>query len=465
MFKKRLQLFQALLVVNDALTLTACWIGAYYLRFFTSLVPVTKGVPLLEDYLALLFFVLVIWIGTFHLNGLYHRFYNRRKEIWTLFKATFVALMILVFITFFFKRTEFSRLVFLYFGLISFLVIALGRTFLKGYFISLQRRHFSLDRVLIVGTRELAQKVAETIQVHSELGLKVIGLLSRVAQKTGTRVQGIEVLGLYEDIDRVIRDYQVNLVIFAMPLTAQQKLEDLLSRIRDEMVDIKIVPDVYRFISLRGGVEEFEGLPFINLRESPMVGLNRVLKRTVDIVLAALGLIFFSPLFILIALSVKLSSPGPVFYRQVRMGLDGRIFEMLKFRSMVVQAEEGTGPVWAQKGDPRRTGVGRMIRRLSLDELPQLLNVLRGEMSLVGPRPERPELIDRFKSKIPNYMLRHKMKAGMTGWAQIHGWRGNTSLEKRIEFDLYYIENWSMFLDYKILLKTLWKGVFSREAY
>jgi Undecaprenyl-phosphate glucose phosphotransferase len=465
MFKKRLQLFQSLLVVNDALTLTACWIGAYYLRFFTSLVPVTKGVPLLEDYLSLLFFVLVIWIGTFHLNGLYHRFYSRRKEIWTLFKATFVALMILVFITFFFKRTEFSRLVFLYFGLISFLVIALGRTFLKGYFISLQRRHLSLDRVLIVGARELAQKVAETIQVHPELGLTVIGLLSRGAQKIGTRVQGIEVLGLYEDIDRVIRDHQVNLVIFAMPLLAQQKLEDLLSRIRDEMVDIKIVPDVYRFISLRGGVEEFEGLPFINLRESPMVGLNRVLKRTVDIVLAALGLIFFSPLFILIALAVKLSSPGPVFYRQVRMGLDGRIFEMLKFRSMVVQAEEGTGPVWTQKGDPRRTGVGRMIRRLSLDELPQLMNVLRGEMSLVGPRPERPELIDRFKAKIPNYMLRHKMKAGMTGWAQIHGWRGNTSLEKRIEFDIYYIENWSMFLDYKILLKTLWKGVFSREAY
>ena len=465
MFKKRLQLFQSLLVVNDALTLTACWIGAYYLRFFTSLVPVTKGVPLLEDYLSLLFFVLVVWIGTFHLNGLYHRFYSRRKEIWTLFKATFVALMILVFITFFFKRTEFSRLVFLYFGLISFLVIALSRTFLKGYFISLQRRHLSLDRVLIVGTRELAQKVAETIQIHPELGLTVIGLLGRGAQKTGTRVQGIEVLGLYEDIDQVIRDHQVNLVIFAMPLMAQQKLEDLLSRIRDEMVDIKIVPDVYRLISLRGGVEEFEGLPFINLRESPMVGLNRVLKRTVDIVLAALGLIFFSPLFILIALAVKLSSPGPVFYRQVRMGLDGRIFEMLKFRSMVVQAEEGTGPVWTQKGDPRRTGVGRMIRRLSLDELPQLMNVLRGEMSLVGPRPERPELIDRFKAKIPNYMLRHKMKAGMTGWAQIHGWRGNTSLEKRIEFDIYYIENWSMFLDYKILLKTLWKGVFSREAY
>jgi len=185
----------------------------------------------------------------------------------------------------------------------------------------------------------------------------------------------------------------------------------------------------------------------------------------VDILLASLGLVFFAPLLLVIALAIKLTSPGPVFFRQVRMGLDGRVFEMLKFRSMVLEAEKGTGPVWAQKDDARRTSVGKLIRRFSLDELPQLVNVLRGEMSLVGPRPERPELIESFKGKIPNYMLRHKMKAGMTGWAQIHGWRGNTSLEKRIEFDLYYIENWSMGMDAKILIKTLWKGIFSQEAY
>jgi len=465
MFKKRLQLFQSLLLFNDLCILTVCWISAFYLRFYTPFIPVTKGIPLLRDYLILLFFTLVIWIGILHLTGVYGRFFNRTQEVMALFKANFIALMVLVFITFFFKRTEFSRLVFLYFSLLSFLFLSLSRMFLKGYYIDLQKKHLRSERVLIVGARELAQGVAETIRKHPELGLTINGFLTRVPQKVGTYIQGIEVLGLYEEIDQVIQNQGINLVIFALPLTAHQNLEELLNRIRNELVDIKIVPDLYRFISLRGGVEEFEGLPFINLRESPMVGWNRILKRSFDILMAGLVLILFSPLLLLIALAVKATSPGPVFYRQTRMGLDGHIFEMLKFRSMVVGAEKESGPVWAQKEDPRRTLVGRIIRKFSLDELPQLINVLQGEMSLVGPRPERPELIQSFKDKIPKYMLRHKMKAGMTGWAQIHGWRGNTSLEKRIEFDLYYIENWSLPLDSKILFKTLWKGVFSKEAY
>jgi Undecaprenyl-phosphate glucose phosphotransferase len=465
MFKKRLQLFQSLILFNDLFILTVCWIAAFYLRFSTPIIPVTKGVPLLKDYLVLLVFVLVIWIGTLHLTGVYHRFFNRTQEVKAIFKANFIALMILVFITFFFQRTDFSRLVFLYFGLLSFLSLSLSRIFFKKYYISLQKKHLLSERVLIVGARDLAQGVAGTIHKHPELGLVIVGFLSRLPQKVGTQIKGIDVLGVYEEIDQVIQSHGIHLVIFAMPLTAHQKLEELLSRIRDEMVDIKIVPDLYRFISLRGGVEEFEGLPFINLRESPMVGWNRILKRFFDILLACLGLILLSPLFLLIALAIKITSPGPVLYRQVRMGLDGRIFEMLKFRSMVVGAEQETGPVWAQKKDPRRTFLGRILRKLSLDELPQLINVLRGEMSLVGPRPERPELIYSFKEKIPKYMLRHKMKAGMTGWAQIHGWRGNTSLEKRIEFDLHYIENWSLLMDVKILIKTFWKGIISKETY
>ncbi|MBA4394283.1 MAG: undecaprenyl-phosphate glucose phosphotransferase, partial [Desulfobacca sp.] len=350
-------------------------------------------------------------------------------------------------------------------ALLSFLFLSLSRLFVKKYYVSLQKKHFSSERILIVGARELALGVAETIGNHPELGMEIAGFLSRMPQKVGTQIQGIKVLGVYEEIDQVIQSNGIHLVIFAMPLMAHQKLEELLNRIHNEMVDIKIVPDLYRFISLRGGVEEFDGLPFINLRESPMVGWNRVLKRFFDLVVAFLVLVLTTPLFFLIALAIKVTSPGPVLYRQVRMGLDGRIFEMLKFRSMVVGAEQESGPVWAQKEDPRRTPLGQIIRKISLDELPQLINVLRGEMSLVGPRPERPELIESFKDKIPKYMLRHRMKAGMTGWAQIHGWRGNTSLEKRIEFDLFYIENWSLLLDLKILIKTLWKGIISKEAY
>jgi Undecaprenyl-phosphate glucose phosphotransferase len=464
MFNKRIQVFRSFLFLNDLLVLTPCWFGAFFLRFYAPLIPVTKGVPPLSEYLILLPFVLLIWAGTFYLNGIYSRFYNRTQEGVALFKATLAALMILVFITFFFKRTDYSRLVFLYFGLMSYLGLTLTRVFLKKHYIALQRRYFALERVLVVGARELAQHVARTIGDHPELGLSVVGFLTRNPQKVGTRVQGLEVLGLYEELDRIIQQQGIQLVIFAMPLTVQQKLEDLLNLIRDELVDIKIVPDLYRLITLRGGMEEFEGLPFINLRESPLVGWNRFFKWAADTFLAAACLIVLAPLLLLIALAIKVTSPGPVLFRQTRMGLDGKVFEMWKFRSMVTDAEARTGPVWARRGDPRRTPLGRFLRRFSLDELPQLVNVLRGEMSLVGPRPERPELIRSFKDRIPHYMLRHKMKAGMTGWAQVNGWRGNTSLEKRIECDLYYIENWSLLFDFKILFKTLWKGFFSREA-
>jgi Undecaprenyl-phosphate glucose phosphotransferase len=465
MFKKRLQLFQSLLIVNDLFIFSICWVGAYFLRFKTPFIPVTKGIPLLQDYMILLFFVLAIWEATFYLFSIYRRFFNRTEEIVTLFKANFVALMILVFLAFFFQRTQFSRLVFVYFGALNFAALALSRGFVKGYYVSLQKRQIAAAQVLIVGARELGAGVAETLLKHPELGFHISGFLTGVPQKVGTRIKDIKVLGLYEEIEQVIQSQGINLVIFALPLAAHQKLEEMLNKIRDELVDIKIVPDLYRFISLRGGIEEFEGLPFINLRESPMVGWNRILKRAFDVFLSALVMIILSPLFLLIAAAIKLTSPGPILYRQIRMGLDGRVFEMLKFRSMVVGAENETGPIWAQKGDPRRTRLGGLLRKFSLDELPQLINVIKGEMSLVGPRPERPEFIESFKDQIPNYMLRHKMKAGMTGWAQINGWRGNTSLKKRIECDLYYIENWSLLMDLKILFKTLWKGIYSQEAY
>jgi exopolysaccharide biosynthesis polyprenyl glycosylphosphotransferase len=231
-----------------------------------------------------------------------------------------------------------------------------------------------------------------------------------------------------------------------------------MSDIGDDPVAIHFVPDLYGLVSLRGGIEEFEGVPLIHLRESPLYGWNRVLKRVFDLVIGGAVTLAALPLMGAIALAIRLTSGPPVLLRQERMGLDGRRFTMLKFRSMRVDAEVETGPVWAQAGDARRTGLGAVLRRFSLDELPQLVNVLRGEMSLVGPRPERPPFVEEFRRKIPGYMLRHKVKAGMTGWAQINGWRGNTSLAKRIEYDLYYIERWSLAFDLKILVQTLWRG-------
>jgi exopolysaccharide biosynthesis polyprenyl glycosylphosphotransferase len=239
----------------------------------------------------------------------------------------------------------------------------------------------------------------------------------------------------------------------------------VLHEIGDEPVAIHFVPDLFNLASLRGGVEEFESIAFIHLRESPLYGWNRVLKRGFDLVLGSAGLLVTLPLMAGIAVAVGLTSGRPVLYRQERMGLDGRRFRMLKFRTMVTDAEAASGPRWAVPDDPRRTRVGAFLRAWSLDELPQLFNVLRGEMSLVGPRPERPSFVAEFRRRVPGYMLRHTMKAGITGWAQINGWRGNTSIEKRIEYDLEYIARWSLGFDLSILLRTLWLGFRNRNAY
>jgi Undecaprenyl-phosphate glucose phosphotransferase len=231
------------------------------------------------------------------------------------------------------------------------------------------------------------------------------------------------------------------------------------------LADIKVVPGAYEFLSLRGGIDELDDLPIVSLQSSPLYGWNTVFKRIFDLILGTFLLVFTFPIMFIIAFLVKWTSEGPIFYKQERIGMDGCSFQMLKFRTMRVNAEKETGPVWAKESDPRRTKVGTFLRKTSLDELPQLFNVMKGEMSLVGPRPERPIFVEKFRDRIPSYMLRHKIKAGMTGWAQVNGWRGNTSLEKRIEHDLYYIENWSIGFDFKILFMTFWKGFFSKSAY
>ncbi|HYV40316.1 MAG TPA: exopolysaccharide biosynthesis polyprenyl glycosylphosphotransferase, partial [Thermoanaerobaculia bacterium] len=231
------------------------------------------------------------------------------------------------------------------------------------------------------------------------------------------------------------------------------------------VADVRVVPDLLQHITFRAGVEDLDGLPVVHLTQVPLSGWMSLVKRTVDLFVSSATLAVLSPAFAAIALAIRREDKGQVFYRQRRMGLDGRPFEILKFRSMVPGAEDESGPTWASPEDPRCTRVGRLLRRWSLDELPQLVNVLRGDMSLVGPRPERPEFVREFKETFPQYMLRHRVRAGMTGWAQVHGWRGNTSLTKRIEYDLYYIENWTLSLDVKILWMTLRHGLTHRNAY
>jgi Undecaprenyl-phosphate glucose phosphotransferase len=293
------------------------------------------------------------------------------------------------------------------------------------------------------------------------VGIQVVGVVSD--DKDG--VAGARWLGGYSDLHAVLDAQAVDHVVLALAHEDYGRLGGLLDAVGDEPVTIHVVPDLFRFASLRGGVEEFEGMPFIHLRDSPLHGWNQVAKRAFDIAFSLAVLIGLAPVLALLALGVKLASPGPVFYRQERMGLDGQRFRMLKLRTMRADAEAGTGPVWAARDDPRRVPYGALLRRFSLDELPQFWNVLRGEMSVVGPRPERPFFVEQFRRTVPGYMLRHKVKSGLTGWAQVNGLRGNTSLEKRIQYDLEYIERWSIWFDVKIIALTIARIVFERNAY
>ena len=277
-------------------------------------------------------------------------------------------------------------------------------------------------------------------------------------------MRGVPVIGTADEVERILTEHPVDQVILALPSEDTGLLKTLMGKLALRTVDVKIVPDLFQYVTLYGGLEEFGGLPIVSLQGGPLEGWNLVAKRAFDILFSAVALILVSPILLVVALMVKLTSKGPVLYKQERMGMDGAVFPILKFRTMRTDAES-SGARMATAGDDRRTPVGAFLRRTSLDELPQLFNVLRGDMSLVGPRPERPVFIEEFKRQIPKYHLRHKVKAGITGWAQINGLRGQTSIAKRIEYDLYYIENWSLLLDLKILVRTALGGFLSRNAY
>jgi Undecaprenyl-phosphate glucose phosphotransferase len=463
--RKHSQFFESVLLLADLAAVAACWLVAYGYRFFLDPIPAPRGIPSLRPYLLLLLPMVLIWPIAFRLFGLYRprRIGTRLAEVMEIAKACSVSVLTLTALTFFIRGFEFSRLVLLYFWFLSIVGLSLMRGLFREGLRFLRRRGYNLRYAVLVGWGDVAEEVLRGLDRHPELGIRMRGCFLDPA--AGIAPGDLPVLGGLDSLPKALREESIDHVFIALPLEASSRLPDILKGVEDVPVDVRVIPDTLRYVSLRGGIEEFEGLPIIQLQGSPVFGWDRVLKRTFDVVVAGLLLLVLGPVLLLIAGLVRLTSRGRVLYRQERMGLDGRIFRMLKFRSMREDAEEATGPVWAKAGDPRRTRLGAFLRALSLDELPQLWNVLKGEMSLVGPRPERPIFIQEFRQRIPRYMLRHMMKAGMTGWAQVNGWRGNTSLEKRIEFDLYYIEHWSLWFDLKILWLTIWKGLFNRNAH
>ncbi|HJR02569.1 MAG TPA: undecaprenyl-phosphate glucose phosphotransferase [Methylomirabilota bacterium] len=463
MLKAHSRLLEQGMLVGDLALVAACWIAAYALRFHV-IGPIQHDVPPLSDYLLMLLPILVVWGLSFRAFGLYRprRIGSHLSEAADVAKASTMGVLVLVAVmTFFFRGYDYSRVAIVYFWLLSIAVIWFSRAAFREGLRFARRRGYNLRYAVVVGDGELAAMVVQRMQGRPDVGIQVLGMIGD--DKDGP--VGARRLGGYADLRSVLDANTIDHVVLALAHEDYGRLGGLLDAVGDEPVTIHVVPDLLRFASLRGGVEQFEGMPFIHLRESPLYGWNRLAKRVFDAVFSVAVLALLWPMLLLLAVAVKASSPGPALYRQERMGLDGRRFAMLKFRTMLPDAEASSGPVWAGPADARRTRFGTFLRRFSLDELPQFINVVRGDMSVVGPRPERPVFVERFRQTVPGYMLRHKVKSGITGWAQVNGLRGNTSLEKRIQYDIDYIERWSLWFDLKIIALTVVRVIFDRNAY
>jgi Undecaprenyl-phosphate glucose phosphotransferase len=455
--------YNGIKLISDLLVWTVAFVLAFFVRFEWA--NATELKPASFDSLVTMALALALFPLTFRQFNLYttNRSRTHVAEVFEIFKANLAATILLVTVTYFF-RERYSRATIVLFTAFAFVGVSVVRLGFRFAFDQLRARGFNTKRVLLVGAGELGQRVVRIIHQHRELGFEVVGYLTRKESKVGQLFEGVKVLGTFELLSEQLVSGGIDQVILALPLEEQAQLKQLMDDLAQHTVDVKVVPDLFSYVTLRGGFEEFGGLPMISLQGGPLHGWNLVLKRVFDVVMSTLALALLFPLYSAVALLVKITSRGPVLYKQQRMGMDGRLFNMYKFRTMRVDAEAG-GAKFATKTDDRRTPVGAILRRLSLDELPQFFNVFRGDMSLVGPRPERPVFIESFRKEIPRYHLRHMVKAGVTGWAQINGLRGDTSIRERIDYDLYYIENWSLVFDLKILLRTVFGGFLSKNAY
>ena len=388
------------------------------------------------------------------------------KHVRRIFFSLCVVMMCLMMLVFSLKvGAHFSRAWVFYCAMIAAVLLVAFRFGLNFFLKILRKRGFNQRRIVIIGAGKIGKKVSQAINEALWSGLRIHVFMDDASDYQEKNIHGFPIIAVPCDLDDYLKQNDINEVWIALPLTAVNRVEEISHRLRFSMVTIRLVPDIFTFNLLNHSVTEIAGVPVVSIKTSPMIGINRWVKATEDRVLALIILVLISPLLLIIAMTVKLTSSGPVFYRQRRISWNGTEFEMLKFRSMPINVEAKTGAVWAQVGENRATKMGAFLRKTSLDELPQFINVLKGDMSIVGPRPERPIFVEQFKQDIPSYMQKHLVKAGITGWAQINGWRGNTDLNKRIEHDLYYIENWTLWFDLKIIFATFFSGFVNKNAY
>lgn len=454
--RSRLLLSLLTVTVDAVMAVTALYL-AYQLR---TTVPFPSPLRLgpFVNYLDLVVIQVLTLVPTMFFLRLYHprRGGSRVDMLYTILSAVSIYTVIATSVSYLTRQgeRELTRGLILYNWLLATLLITLGRLFIGLLQRAIQGR--SPDRMLLVGTGEVARMIHQKTIKSPHLGYRVIGFVN--GQEREREIAGVPVLGSQAELARILAENRVDDVVIALPEATHDQLLDMISICESHHASVRIFPDLFQIIASELTIGDLDGLPLLAVRDVALRGWKLTLKRAMDIVVSAVGLMVLSPFMLLTALLITLTSKGPVFYAQERVGLDGKPFPMLKFRSMRVDAENDTGPVWATKDDPRRTRLGTFLRQTSIDELPQLINVLVGDMSLVGPRPERPIFVEQFKQVVPRYMERHQEKAGMTGWAQVNGLRGDTSIVERTKYDLYYIENWSLLFDIKIIVRTFFNA-------
>jgi Undecaprenyl-phosphate glucose phosphotransferase len=447
----------------DLAITSIAWLGAYWLRCKSGLFPVYREIPEFSLYVASLPLILLLGMLAFRVAGMYevHRLRRFREELLAVARGVGL-LAIVIMATSFVRQAHYeSRAAMVLFTGGAFIGITACRRISWSALRRLRSRGVNQSHALIVGTGRLARQTARTLRHVRWTGIRTIGFVEDDPVKIPT---DLPVVGRIAELAELVERHHIEHVFIALPLNRYADARRVFDALSETTVDVQLIADVRALSGLSLTTTHLHGMTIIGLRESPHHGLNVIVKRIMDIVLASIGIVLISPILAAIAILVRLTSPGPILYRQERCGLNGRSFLMLKFRTMRVDAEAG-GAQMTAANDPRKTRFGSLLRATNLDELPQLFNVLKGDMSLVGPRPERPVFVRKFAKSIPNYMARHAVKAGMTGWAQVNGWRGNSSLRKRVQFDLYYITHWNPLFDIRILFLTVWRMLLKKQKH
>lgn len=469
MIKQHQSQFNKLQVVIDAVVIIVAYLFSWYLRLYSGLFASDREFLGPEVYLAALVIIVPGYLILYYFFHLYtsKRLQGRREELKNIVQANVIGLLLIITLLYIGKERlmHFSRMMIFIFFVMNVILEEISRLMIRQVLYRMRKQGFNQKHILLVGYSRAAEEFINRVKANPSWGYVVRGILDDNTER-GHVYKGVKVLGRIDNLLVILPENKLDEIAITLSISEYSRLEEIVMLCEKSGVHTKFIPDYNSIIPTKPYTEDLMGLPVINIRHVPLsTGFNKSVKRMVDLIGASMALVIFSPIMLITALLIKLTSPGPVIFSQERVGRQNKTFKMYKFRSMAVQKPKEEEKAWTKKDDPRVTGIGKVIRKTSIDELPQIFNVLKGDMSLIGPRPERPYYVEKFKEEIPRYMIKHQVRPGMTGWAQVNGFRGDTSIRGRIDCDLYYIENWTLGLDIKILFLTIFKGFVNKNAY